>query len=128
MYDVCCIDPDMDHRPTHRVFWTILQSFFGMKDTSAHVGYSFPYQQIYTLGAFRTLKELTRIDKNYFEDPLSLMRYSELPLNMIRRINHIEHDLGHKLAPDPFECWDFANPNPSIPTPTVYAKQLLLAL
>ena len=128
LYAVCDIDPDMDYRPIHRVFWTILQSFFGMKDTSAHVGYSFPYHQIYTLGAFRTLKELVRVDQNYFEDPLSLMRYSELPLNMMRRINHIEHDLGRKLAPDPFELWDFANFHPDIPTPTDYAKQLLLAL
>jgi hypothetical protein len=56
------------------------------------------------------------------------MRYSELPLPLIRNINHIEHDLGEKLAPDPFEIWDFAHPNPDVPDITAYAKQLLLDL
>ena len=128
IYDIYNLDPDMDHRPTHRIVWTILQSFFGCKDTSAHAGYSFPYHQVYPLGAIRILKELTRKDNNYFEDPLSLMRYSEFTLDMIRTINHIEHDLGQKLAPDPFEYWNFANFHPDAPNPTAYCKQLLLDL
>ncbi len=128
LYDLYGLDPDMDFRPTHRIIWTILQSFYGIRDTSSHAGYCLARHQVYILGAIRTLKEIIRNDPNYYEDPLSMMRYSELPLKMIRTINHIEHDLGKKLAPDPFEIWDFANFNPSIPNTTEYCKQLLLNL
>ena len=128
IYDIYDLDPDMDFYEYHRIIWTILQSFFGSKDTSAHTGYSFPYHQVYILGAMRTLKEMARINQHNFEEPLSLMRYSELPLSTLRTINHIEHDLKQKLVPDPFEAWNFANLNPDILDPADYAKQLLLDL
>ncbi len=128
IYEIYDLDPDINDPAIHHTVWTILQSFIGARDTSAHSGYAFPYHQVYLLGVMRILKELSRVDKNTFEDPLSLMRYSELPLDMLNTINHIEHDLGEKLVKDPFEIWDFANFNPSIPDPASYAKQLLLEL
>lgn len=128
IYEYYDIDPDLDYENLHNDVWCVAQIFDGLKDTSSHCGYTFPWRQVYLLGPLRTLRELSRKDNNLFEDPLSMMRYSELPFEMIRNINHIEHDLGKKLAPDPFACWDFANSHPKVPSPTDYIKQLLLDL
>lgn len=128
IYDTYDIDPDDPNETLQSDIWTIAQFFDGIKDTSAHSGYTFPWRQVYAIGPLRTLRELCRKDENRFEDPLSMMRYSELPFPLIRNINHIEYDLREKLAPDPFEHWDFANPNPDTLDITGYTKQLLLDL
>lgn len=128
IYEFYDIDPDIKFDSLHYDVWSLAQVFNGIKDTSSHGGYTFPYRQVYLLGPLRTLRELCRKDNNYFEDPLSMMRYSELPFDIIRNINHIEYDLKQKLAPDPFEIWDFANPNPSIQDIPNLLKQLLLDL
>ena len=128
IYDTYDIDPDSDNFSLHNDIWSYAQVFNGITDTSAHGNYVFPHKQVYMIGPLRTLRELCRKDSHYFEDPLSLMRYSELPLGIIRNINHIEYDLKEKLAPDPFEIWDYANPHPEVPDITGYVKQLLLDL
>lgn len=128
IYEYYDIDPDIDYFSLHNDVWGLAQVFNGLKDTSSHCGYTFPWRQVYLFGPLRTLRELCRKDDNYFEDPLSLMRYSELPFDIIRNINHIEYDLKQKLAPDPFEIWDYANPNPSVQDIPSLLKQLLLDL
>ncbi len=129
IYESYDIDPSRDDPAMHRDIWTLMQMFYGLGDTSKPEGYVLPWMQVYFLGPIRTLKELTRVETaqfGQFEEPLSLMRYSELPLEFIPKINHLEKQLGHKLAFDPFARWDFANLKPDVITPTEYCKHLLL--
>ena len=128
IYETYKIDPDVDNFSLHNDIWSYSQIFNGIADTSAHGNYAFPWKQVYMIGPLRTLREICRKDDNYFEDPLSMMRYSELPLKLIRIINHIENDLKQKLAPDPFEAWDYAHPDPAVRDITEFTKQLLLDL
>ncbi len=128
IYETYNIDPSLEDPAIHRDIWTLMQMFYGLRDTSKCVGYVLPWMQVYYLGPMRTLKELARVDDEQFEEPLSLMRYSELPLEFIPKINRLEKQLGQKLAFDPFEGWDFANLQPNVPTPTEYCKHLLLEL
>ena len=128
VYETYNIDPSCEDNGIHRDIWTLSQIFYGIEDTSVRDGYTLPWMQVYFLGSLRTLKELARVDGEQFEEPLSLMRYSELPLEFIPKINRLEKQLGQKLTSDPFEKWDFANLKPEVMTPTEYCKHLLLEL
>lgn len=128
VYELFDIDPNSDDIMLHHDIWTMMRFFFGTADTSRHDVLVLPSDQVYLLGVFRVLKELARVDGEQFEEPLSLMRYSELPLEFIPKINRLEKQLGQKLTSDPFEKWDFANLKPEVMTPTEYCKHLLLEL
>lgn len=104
--------------------WETLNCFFGQTDTSGHSGFITPKDSYYFLGPLRVLRFLCDKGHIWYDEPLKLMRFSNLDFSLIKLIN--KHELSERERFDPLGFWSLGHTPSGSLDPLQILKHILL--